>query len=1004
MRKVHKNLFIFVIMVFPIASFTQVSVLGNSGSAGNYIGWAIGNTFPLEIRHNANQPINFFTNSTQRMTILGSNGYVGIGITTPTSVLHINKTNTGEMFRTNGSWSLENRWRLFTTNTSTVEQFRLYVLDSTSDVFLQAQQATGNLSFNTAGGSSTNFPDTKLRIFPDDMDRMVAFENPNLTSNTTFVPAYNAKFIINDRNPTPSTSTLVDDALLLRVQGIGKLLPGRPSALASGASTGNFTMAEIISTRKNVGDAGLRLQGSRTNCTSCDIGFIDFANYDQVDPIIGSDVLFNMARLAAGSQARDSSRGFIRFYTNNGSGDPFSANDAGLLERMRINGFGDGFFNLRPVLGPANMMNVTARFNILDDDRPQLRLINFANNQNIAKIYTNLQSTDNGDLFLQPLDETQPEDSLYARFVGIHNPQPQNTLDIQSTKASPRWNELSTYGTSGLRFSNLSAINSPMGNPGKGVLAVDSNGNVVYVKAEGGFASCDDSINGVLDEHSKLDLNNYNFYFTNNDSINANLVAVGYDCGENLEAKFNVYSKNEVWSGSFYVNGANPATAAQQLFQGGVKSIIDSTNSENATAVYGYIAPNYQSEMLSQVGVKGEVDAFRAKEAIGVFGVATIQDPTGGAIGGRFLSSGSGFGRAVQAQNTTFETLSGSGTGFGFGGDFSCYNPLGTSVGSNTGLVGSADGKAQRNIGVLGRATGNGIFNCGVYGEASGGASNYAAYFQGDVYVNGTGTSGSGYLIASDQQFKNEINNFSNGLEILEEIAPKTYYLDTNNNYGINFPSTLQYGMIAQDVEQVLPSLVSEVTKPASYDSLGNVLTQEITYKSLNYNAFIPILISAVKEQNEKIDVQDEKIDSLNTVVDDLNNRLTQLENCLSGILPFLCQMSNSSIQQTSEMVQEQIRTAINVNLSDKNTIVLNQNVPNPFAESTVITYSIPATVVKGQIHFYDGQGKLINSLEITNRGAGQLNVFGEDLSSGTYTYSLVADGQIVSTKKMVKE
>lgn len=90
--------------------------------------------------------------------------------------------------------------------------------------------------------------------------------------------------------------------------------------------------------------------------------------------------------------------------------------------------------------------------------------------------------------------------------------------------------------------------------------------------------------------------------------------------------------------------------------------------------------------------------------------------------------------------------------------------------------------------------------------------------------------------------------------------------------------------------------------------------------------------------------------------------------------------------------------------MSDKNTIILSQNVPNPFAESTVINYSIPATVVKAQIHFYDGQGKLINSVEITNRGAGQLNVFGEDLSSGTYTYSLVADGQIVSTKKMVKE
>jgi len=138
--------------------------------------------------------------------------------------------------------------------------------------------------------------------------------------------------------------------------------------------------------------------------------------------------------------------------------------------------------------------------------------------------------------------------------------------------------------------------------------------------------------------------------------------------------------------------------------------------------------------------------------------------------------------------------------------------------------------------------------------------------------------------------------------------------------------------------------------------------------------------------------------------IDDLNDRLTQLENCLSGILPFLCQMNNSSIQPTQEIVQEQLRAAINVNLSDRNSVVLNQNVPNPFAESTIIKFSIPASVQKAQIHFYDGQGKLINSVDIVERGNGQLNVFANDLSTGVYTYSLVADGQIVSTKRMVKE
>jgi len=52
---------------------------------------------------------------------------------------------------------------------------------------------------------------------------------------------------------------------------------------------------------------------------------------------------------------------------------------------------------------------------------------------------------------------------------------------------------------------------------------------------------------------------------------------------------------------------------------------------------------------------------------------------------------------------------------------------------------------------------------------------------------------------------------------------------------------------------------------------------------------------------------------------------------------------------------------------------------------------------------FYDSNGKLINTVSIKERGNSQLNVFANDLSTGIYTYTLVADGQIVATKKMVK-
>ena len=53
---------------------------------------------------------------------------------------------------------------------------------------------------------------------------------------------------------------------------------------------------------------------------------------------------------------------------------------------------------------------------------------------------------------------------------------------------------------------------------------------------------------------------------------------------------------------------------------------------------------------------------------------------------------------------------------------------------------------------------------------------------------------------------------------------------------------------------------------------------------------------------------------------------------------------------------------------------------------------------------FYNVAGKLIRSIELTDRGKGRLNVFASDLTNGIYTYTLVADGKIIETKKMVKQ
>jgi hypothetical protein len=88
---------------------------------------------------------------------------------------------------------------------------------------------------------------------------------------------------------------------------------------------------------------------------------------------------------------------------------------------------------------------------------------------------------------------------------------------------------------------------------------------------------------------------------------------------------------------------------------------------------------------------------------------------------------------------------------------------------------------------------------------------------------------------------------------------------------------------------------------------------------------------------------------------------------------------------------------------SSINTVVLKQNVPNPFAESTVITYVIPADFKKAQLVFRNNQGTVMKTIDITRAGKGSVTVYADDLSNGLYTYNLVIEDRVVESKKMMK-
>jgi Chaperone of endosialidase len=266
----------------------------------------------------------------------------------------------------------------------------------------------------------------------------------------------------------------------------------------------------------------------------------------------------------------------------------------------------------------------------------------------------------------------------------------------------------------------------------------------------------------------------------------------------------------------------------------------------------------------------------------------------------------------------------------------------------NLGIRSSATGTASECIGVLGEAVGGAQRNYGIFGNAVVGPNSYAGFFNGDIYVNGTGTAAASF-ISSDQRFKQDLRPLEGSAAKLLQLSGYTYSMRTAEFKEKNFAQTEQIGLLAQEVREVFPQLVKE-------DEKG--------YLAVNYDGMVPVLLEAIKEQQQEID-------ALKTMM--------------------------QAMSAAGQPVQ-------GVELGNVQPVLLDQNAPNPFAELTTIAYSLPADVQRAQMRFYDAQGTLIQTVEIAHRGKGSLNVFGEQLSSGVYTYALIADGKVIATKSMVKQ
>lgn len=113
----------------------------------------------------------------------------------------------------------------------------------------------------------------------------------------------------------------------------------------------------------------------------------------------------------------------------------------------------------------------------------------------------------------------------------------------------------------------------------------------------------------------------------------------------------------------------------------------------------------------------------------------------------------------------------------------------------------------------------------------------------------------SGTITSSDERYKEGIQELTNSSDLLASIRPVAYNFRTGEFKEGQFDDKLHFGIIAQELEKVLPNLV--------YTDLDG-------YKGINYTELIPLLIKSNQEQQAQIKQQQQQINQLINAVEAL--------------------------------------------------------------------------------------------------------------------------------------
>uniref|UniRef100_K3XAT5 EGF-like domain-containing protein n=1 Tax=Globisporangium ultimum (strain ATCC 200006 / CBS 805.95 / DAOM BR144) TaxID=431595 RepID=K3XAT5_GLOUD len=144
------------------------------------------------------------------------------------------------------------------------------------------------------------------------------------------------------------------------------------------------------------------------------------------------------------------------------------------------------------------------------------------------------------------------------------------------------------------------------------------------------------------------------------------------------------------------------------------------------------------------------------------------------------------------------------------------------------------------------------------------------AFFGSGITVDGQVMGSGAYVDASDARFKRDITPITNSSAVLHALQGVEYSYRVDAFPNKNFPKERELGFLAQDVERVLPQVISE-------DAQG--------FKYVAYARVVPVIVEAIKEVNKQVRTCEDDMASLRMELHELRQLLFMQQQQIDELL-----------------------------------------------------------------------------------------------------------------------